>query len=204
MTGGYSLLVADLAGVAVFAGSGAGAAVAKRLDLFGVAFVGFIAALGGGILRDLVIGAVPPLAFADWRYAITAVLASVAVFWLHPQLNRLRRTVLVLDAAGLGLFTVTGTLKALDAGVAPVGACLIGMLTAIGGGLARDLLTGEIPTVLQRDIYAVVALGGAIAVTVLERLGADGPLALGAAAAGMIAVRLTALYRRWSAPVAVP
>jgi uncharacterized membrane protein YeiH len=204
VTGGYSLLVADLIGVAVFAASGASAAVAKRLDLFGVAFVGFVAALGGGILRDLVIGAVPPLAFADWRYAVIAVIASLAVFWLHPQLSRLRRTVLVLDAAGLGLFTVTGTLKALDAGVPPVGACLLGMLTAIGGGLARDLLTGEIPAVLQRDIYAVVALGGAVTVTILDRYGADGPLALGAAAAAMIFVRLLALYRRWSAPVAVP
>jgi uncharacterized membrane protein YeiH len=204
VTGGYSLLVADLVGVGVFAASGADAGVAKRLDLFGVACVGFVAALGGGILRDLVIGAVPPLAFADWRYAVTAVLASVASFWLHPQFTRLRRTVLVLDAAGLGLFTVTGTLKALDAGVPAVGACLIGMLTAIGGGLARDLLTGEIPVVLQRDIYAVVALGGAVAVTILFRFGLDGPLALGSAAALMIGVRLTALYRRWSAPVAVP
>jgi uncharacterized membrane protein YeiH len=135
---------------------------------------------------------------------VAAVLASLGVFWLHPQLSRLRRTVLVLDAAGLGLFTVTGTLKALDAGVPPAGACLIGMLTAIGGGLARDLLTGEIPAVLQRDIYAVVALGGAVTVTVLERVGVDGPLALAAAAAAMIFVRLLALYRRWSAPVAVP
>ncbi|GAA2473984.1 trimeric intracellular cation channel family protein [Winogradskya humida] len=204
MTGSYSLLVADLIGVAVFAASGASAAVAKRLDLFGVAFVGFVAALGGGILRDLVIGAVPPLAFADWRYAITAVLASVAVFWLHPQLNRLRRTVLLLDAAGLGLFTVTGTLKAIAAGVPPVGACLVGMLTAIGGGLARDLLTGEIPAVLQRDIYAIVALGGAIAVTVLSWLNVADMVTLAAAAAGMTSVRLIALYRRWSAPVAVP
>jgi uncharacterized membrane protein YeiH len=104
---GYGLLVGDLIGVAVFAASGASAAIAKRLDLFGVGFVGFVAALGGGILRDLVIGAVPPVAFGDWRYAVTAVLASVAVFWLHPQLSRLRRTVLLLDAAGLGLFTVT-------------------------------------------------------------------------------------------------
>jgi uncharacterized membrane protein YeiH len=201
MTGGYSLLVADLIGVAVVAASSAGAAVAKRLDLFGV---GFVAALGGGILRDLVIGAVPPLAFADWRYAVTAALASVAVFWLHPQLSRLRRTVLVLDAAGLGLCTVTGTLKALDAGVPAVGACLIGMLTGIGGGLARDLLTGEIPAVLQGDIHAAVALGGAIAVAILRWLGGDGSVAFGAAAALMIAVRLLALYRRWSAPVAVP
>jgi uncharacterized membrane protein YeiH len=204
MPGGYSLIAADLVGVAVFAASGASAAVAKRLDLFGVGLVGFVAALGGGILRDLVIGAAPPLAFADWRYAVTAVLASVAVFWLHPQLNRLRRTVLVLDAAGLGLFTVTGTLKALDAGVPAVGACLIGMLTAIGGGLARDLLTGEIPAVLQRDIYAVVALGGAVTVAVLVWLGAAEPLALALAAAAVTGVRLLALYRRWSAPVAVP
>jgi uncharacterized membrane protein YeiH len=204
VTGGDSLLVADLIGVAVFAASGASAAIAKRLDLFGVAFVGFVAALGGGILRDLVIDAVPPLAFADWRYAVTAVLTSLVVFRLHPHLSRLRRTVLVLDAAGLGLFTVTGTLKALDAGVPAVGACLIGMLTAIGGGLARDLLTGEIPVVLQRDIYAVVSLGGAVTVTVLVWVGAAGPLPLAAAAFVMTAVRLIALRRRWSAPIAAP
>jgi uncharacterized membrane protein YeiH len=172
VTSGYGLLGADLIGVAVFAASGASAAVSKRLDLFGVAFVGFVAALGGGIMRDLVIGSVPPLAFADWRYAVTAVVASVAVFWLHPQLKRLRRIVLVLDAAGLGLFTVTGTLKALAAGVPAVGACLIGMLTAIGGGLFRDLLTGEIPVLLQRDFYAVVALGGAILITIMPEIGA--------------------------------
>ncbi|WP_433368574.1 trimeric intracellular cation channel family protein [Actinoplanes sp. CA-142083] len=199
-----SLLVGDLIGVAVFAASGASAAIAKRLDLFGVAFVGFVAALGGGILRDLVIGAVPPLAFADWRYPVTAVIASVAVFWLHPQLSRLRRTVLLLDAAGLGLFTVTGTLKALDANVPPVGACLIGMITAIGGGLARDLLTGEIPVVLQRDIYAVAALGGAILVTILHGLGLAGPIPTVVAAVLITGVRLLALYRRWSAPIAVP
>jgi uncharacterized membrane protein YeiH len=198
------LLVADLIGVAVFAASGASAAIAKRLDLFGVGFVGFLAALGGGILRDLVIGAVPPLAFADWRYALAAILASVAVFWLHPQLTRLRRTVLVLDAAGLGLFTVTGTLKALDVGVPPVGACLIGMLTAIGGGLARDLLTGEIPAVLQRDIYAIVALGGAILVTILREIGLSGPAPMALAAVLMTGLRLLALRRRWSAPIAVP
>jgi uncharacterized membrane protein YeiH len=199
-----SLLVADLIGVAVFAASGASAAVVKRLDLFGVAFVGFVAALGGGILRDLVIDAVPPLAFADWRYAVTAVLASLAIFWLHPHLARLRRVVLVLDAAGLGLFTVTGTLKALNAGVPPVGACLIGMLTGIGGGVARDLLLGEVPVVLRRDIYAVVALGGAVAVTLLDRLHAAHPVPLAAAAVAMTVIRLVALRRRWSAPIAVP
>ena len=204
MTGGYGLLVADLIGVAVFAASGASAGVVKRLDLFGVAFVGFAAALGGGILRDLAIGAVPPLAFADWRYPVTAVVASVAVFWLHPTLNRVRRTVLILDAAGLGLFTATGTLKALEAGVPPVGACLLGMLTAIGGGLARDLLVGEIPVVLRRDLYAVVALGGAILITILHGQGLSGLVPLVGTAALIFGVRVIALHRHWSAPIAAP
>ena len=204
MTGGYSLLVADLIGVAVFAASGASAAVAKRFDLFGVAFVGFVAALGGGILRDLVIDAVPPLAFADWRYAITATSPRWPSSGCIPSSAGCAAPSWSWTRPASGLFTVTGTLKALNAGVPPVGACLIGMLTAIGGGLARDLLTGEIPVVLQRDIYAVVALGGAVAVAVLERLGAANPLPLAAAAVLMTAVRLLALRRRWSAPVAVP
>ncbi|MFF3865150.1 trimeric intracellular cation channel family protein [Micromonospora sp. NPDC001898] len=202
MTTSTALLLADLTGVAVFAASGASAAVVKRLDLFGVAFVGFVAALGGGIFRDLVIDEAPPLAFADWRYAATAAVTAAAVFWLHPQLARLRTTVLVLDAAGLGLFTVTGTLKALDAQVPPVGACLIGMLTAIGGGLARDLLTGEIPVVLRREIYAVAALAGSIAVAALHASGRADAAGLTAAAVFVFALRLMALRRRWSAPVA--
>ncbi|MFV2100227.1 trimeric intracellular cation channel family protein [Micromonospora sp. LOL_024] len=203
MTTSTALLLADLAGVAVFAASGASAAVAKRLDLFGVVFVGFVAALGGGIVRDLVIDEVPPLAFADWRYATTAALTAAAVFWLHPQLTRLRSTVLVLDAAGLGLFTVTGTLKALDAQVPAVGACLIGMITAIGGGLGRDLLTAEIPVVLRREIYAVAALIGSIVVVVLNGFGHTGPVPLTAAVLLVFGIRLVALRRRWAAPVAV-
>ncbi|GAB3846929.1 TRIC cation channel family protein [Micromonospora andamanensis] len=202
MTTSTALLLADLAGVAVFAASGASAAVAKRLDLFGVVFVGFVASLGGGIVRDLVIDEVPPLAFADWRYAGTAAVTAAAIFWLHPQFARLRTTVLVLDAAGLGLFTVAGTLKALDAQVPAVGACLIGMITAIGGGLVRDLLTGEIPVVLRREIYAVASLVGSMVVVLLNSLGHTGPLPLTAAAGLVFGVRLVALRRRWSAPVA--
>ncbi|AVT37579.1 trimeric intracellular cation channel family protein [Plantactinospora sp. BB1] len=201
MTAATALLLADLTGVAIFAASGASAAVVKRLDLFGVVFVGFVAALGGGLFRDVVIGDGPPLAFADWRYAVTAMVTAAAVFWLHPQLARLRTTVLVLDAAGLGLFTVTGTLIALDAGVPPLGAGMIGMMAGIGGGLGRDLLTGEIPVVLRREIYAVAALAGAVAVVALDRAGLAGPGPLMAAALFVFALRLVALRRRWSAPV---
>ncbi|MCW3842692.1 TRIC cation channel family protein [Micromonospora yasonensis] len=203
MTTSTALLVADLTGVAVFAASGASAAVAKRLDLFGVAFVGVVAALGGGIFRDLVIDEVPPLAFADWRYAVTATATAAAVFWLHPQLARLRTTVLLLDAAGLGLFTVTGTLKALDAHVPAVGACMIGMLTAIGGGLGRDLLTGEIPVVLRREIYALAALAGSVVVALLSAYGHAHTLGLTLAAGFVFLLRVVSLRRRWSAPVAM-
>jgi len=194
------LLVADLVGVAVFAASGASAGVAKRLDLFGVVFVGAIAALGGGVMRDLLIGAVPPYALTHWVYLVVAVLAATLLFWLHPQFNRLRRTVLVLDAAGLGLFTVTGTLKALDARVPAVGACVVGMITAIGGGLGRDLLTGEIPIVLRREIYAVASLLGAGTVAGLVRLRVDRPALIAGTAMLVFLIRLVALRRRWQAP----
>jgi uncharacterized membrane protein YeiH len=198
------LLIADLVGVAVFAASGASAGVAKRLDLFGVIFVGFVAALGGGIIRDLAIDATPPLAFADWRYPAVAAVVAAFTFWLHPQLARLRRPVLVLDAAGLALFTVTGTLTALGAGVPAVGACLIGMLVGIGGGLGRDLLTGEIPVVLRSEIYALAAFAGAVAVVALERAGMHHNVVLLASATLIFGVRLMALFRRWSAPLPPP
>ena len=201
MQSATALLLADLLGVAVFAASGASAGVVKRLDIFGVVFVGFVAALGGGILRDLVIDTVPPLAFDDWRYIAVAAVTSILVFYLHPQLARLRRVVLLLDAAGLGLFTVTGTLKALDADVPAVGACVIGMLTAIGGGLGRDLLLGEIPVVLRREIYAVASLLGAVVVVVVDRAALAGALPMIGAAALVFAIRVIALRRHWAAPI---
>jgi uncharacterized membrane protein YeiH len=194
-----ALLIGDLAGVGVFAASGGALGVAKRLDLFGVVFVGFVSALGGGIIRDLVIG-VPPVAFWDWRYGLTAALASLLVFWWHPWLAKARRFMLLLDAAGLALFTVTGTTKSLEFWVPAVGACLLGMLTGIGGGLARDLLLNEIPVVLQREIYALASLIGAAAVVILYRWHIANFVTLTLAGALIFAIRLVALYRRWSAP----
>ena len=197
-----ALLIADLVGVAVFAASGGSAGVAKRLDVFGVVFVGVAAALGGGILRDVVINEFPPLAFADWRYVVVASGASLLVFWLHPQLARVRRLVLLLDAAGLGLFTAAGTLKALQIGVPVVGSCVLGMITGIGGGVLRDILTGEIPVVLRREIYAVAALIGAIAVAIGQRSGVPSLAVLVGSAVIIFGIRVVALRRKWSAPIA--
>ncbi|NUT19685.1 MAG: trimeric intracellular cation channel family protein [Hamadaea sp.] len=206
MDSSEALLIADLTGVAVFAVSGASAGVYKHLDAFGVVFVGFVAALGGGIFRDLAIDTVPPLAFADWRYSVTAVVASLATFWLHPHLGKIVRTILTLDAAGLALFTVTGTLKALNdpTPVPAVGACFIGMLTGIGGGLMRDLLTGEIPLVLRKEIYAVASLAGAAVVATLNWLHDDKVIPLFLAGLLVFVIRMIAVKRQWSAPTARP
>lgn len=194
------MLVLDLIGVAVFAASGASAAVAKRLDLFGVVFVGMITALGGGVIRDLVIGATPPLAFTDWEYATTACAVSLATFWLHPQVDRLKRTMLVLDAAGLGLFSVVGALKGVDFGVPLVGSIMVGMITGIGGGVIRDMLTNDIPVVLHREIYASASLLGAAVVVISTHWGMPRPVPTIVAIVLCFGLRLLSLYRRWSAP----
>ncbi|GLZ80072.1 membrane protein [Actinorhabdospora filicis] len=194
------MLVLDLIGVAVFAASGASAGVAKRLDLFGVVFVGMVTALGGGVIRDVVIGSTPPLAFTDWEYATTACLTSLAVFWLHPQVDRLRRTMLVLDAAGLGLFSVVGAMKGVDFHVPLVGSIMVGMITGIGGGVIRDVLTKEIPVVLHREIYASASLLGAAVVVTVTHFGIARPVPIIGAILLVFGLRLLSLYRRWSAP----
>jgi uncharacterized membrane protein YeiH len=195
------LLVFDLAGVFVFALSGASAGVAKRLDVFGVVVVGVVSAIGGGVLRDLLIGDTPPFVLRDWRYLAVPTVASVVVFFFHPHLSRLRHVVLLSDAAGLGLFVVTGTVKALGAGVPASGACAVGLLTGIGGGVLRDVLTGEIPAVLLREVYALAALVGAVTVVVADGLGVEGPASAGVGAALVCGIRVLALLRRWSVPV---
>lgn len=196
------MLVAELVGTAVFAASGASAAVGKRLDLFGVAVIGAITALGGGAMRDVLIGAVPPLLLTDWRYLFVAVAAALAVFWLHPALSRLRTVMLVLDAAGLALFTAVGTVKGLDYGLSFYAACIVGVLSGVGGGILRDVLTREIPVVLRADFYALAAAVGAIIVAVGARWESRiGELTLITfAALAVFAIRLVAIRYRWEAP----
>ncbi|MEE7548572.1 trimeric intracellular cation channel family protein, partial [Xanthomonas sp. Kuri4-1] len=160
------LLLLDLVGTFVFALSGATVAVRHRLDLFGVLVLACAAAVSGGIIRDVLIGATPPAALAQARYLVTACLAGVVGFYWHPQLERLRNPVQIFDAAGLALFAVYGTSKALDFGLSPLSATLLGMLSGIGGGIVRDLLVARTPVVLQAELYAVAALlgGGIVAV----------------------------------------
>jgi uncharacterized membrane protein YeiH len=151
----------DIAGVFVFAISGATAALERRLDLFGVVVAAFITACGGGIVRDLCIGAVPPASLGDWRYLVTAVVASVLTICAGPFIKRLAYPVLLFDAIGLGLFAVTGAHKVLAYEHNSEVAILLGMITAVGGGVARDVLLNRVPVILQKEIYASAALIGA-------------------------------------------
>lgn len=160
------VLVLDLAGTFVFALSGAMTAVRHRLDLFGILVLSLAAATFGGIGRDLLIGAVPPAALVDWRYLAVPALAGITVFFTHSATARLRTPVLILDGAGLALFAVSGALKALTFGLTPISSVMLGVLTGVGGGVARDILVAEIPTVLRAELYAVAALAGASVVVI--------------------------------------
>ena len=200
--GTWPLIGLDLVGVFVFALSGGLAAVRKRFDIVGVLVVAFAAGLGGGILRDVLIGSVPPVGVADWRLLGAALAAGLLTFRFHPGLARTGRLVTLLDGLGLGLFAVAGTLKALQLGIEPLPSVMVGLLTAVGGGMIRDLLTGEVPRVLtDQELYAIPALVGAA----LYAAAYDAGLTQEAVAWGCVAfisgVRLLAVRRRWRAPV---
>jgi uncharacterized membrane protein YeiH len=159
------LLVLNLAGTFAFGLSGALAGVRARLDLFGVVVLAIVVGVAGGITRDLLIG-IPPEAFRDGRYLAVGVAAGITTLAAHRLLMRLERPVLVLDAAGLALFCVTGASTALANNVAPVQAIVLGTVTGVGGGVLRDILVREIPVVLRTGLYAVPALIGATIVVI--------------------------------------
>jgi uncharacterized membrane protein YeiH len=196
------VLALDLFGTFVFALSGAMTGVRHRLDLFGVLVLSFAAATAGGITRDLLINAVPPASIADWRYIVVPVVAGLATFWWHPTVQRWQSPVLVFDAAGLGLFAVAGALKALAFQLNPLAAVLLGVVTGVGGGVVRDVLVAEVPTVLHAELYAVAALAGAAVVVggQLLRLPST-PLAI-VGAVLCFGLRLLAIRRGWGLPVA--
>ncbi|MFP8903426.1 trimeric intracellular cation channel family protein [Streptomyces atacamensis] len=192
----------DLAGIFVFAVSGALLAVRKNFDVVGMALLASVTGLGGGLFRDLVIGAVPPAAFTDLGYLLTPLAATVLVFFLHPQVERINRAVMVFDAAGLGLFCVTGTVKAHAYGLGLTASVVMGLATAAGGGVLRDVLANEVPSLLRwdREVYAVPAVVGATALALLIKAGELNGVTSGAAAALAFVLRLLALRYNWRAP----
>jgi uncharacterized membrane protein YeiH len=196
------LLVLDLIGTFVFALSGATAGVKRGLDLFGVFVLSFVAGNFGGITRDILIGSLPPGGISDWRYLAVSLLAGAITFYWSSTIDKLSSPVLVFDAAGLGLFAVAGTQTALAFGLNPVMAALLGMLTGIGGGMVRDILLAEVPTVLRADIYALAALAGATVVVVGKFLHVPATATTVVGALLCFGLRLMAIRRGWHLPVA--
>ncbi|MGW3627465.1 trimeric intracellular cation channel family protein [Streptomyces sp. NPDC000880] len=192
----------DLAGIFVFAISGALLAVRKNFDVFGIAVLAEVTALGGGLLRDLIIGAVPPAAFTDLGYFVMPLVATVLVFFLHPQVERIQAGVNVFDAAGLGLFCVTGTTKAYEYGLGLTASAALGLATAVGGGVLRDVLANEVPSLLRwdRDLYAVPAIVGATMIVLCIRFDVLNAATSGLAVVTAFVLRLLAMRFHWRAP----
>jgi len=197
------LKVLDLVGTFVFAISGAASGVKHRLDIFGVLVLSFVAATAGGIARDVLIGAIPPASIHDWRYITLSLVAGVVTFYWYPLIDKMKSPVQLFDALGLGLFAVVGAGKAMAFHLGPGAAVIMGVLTAIGGGMVRDILVAEVPVVFTAEIYAVAALAGAAIVVIGDsispRLAAVAP-AIGGVVC--VALRLVAIRKGWKLPVA--
>lgn len=162
MTGTPVVLALDLLGTVTFALNGALTATRRvRLDIVGVLSLGVITAIGGGLIRDVLLGATPPAAFQHWYYLAAAGAGAVAAWLIARPPRALHRAIVVLDAIGLSVFCVTGARKAIELGLAPAPAILLGAITAVGGGTLRDVLVRDVPSVLTSELYAIPALAGA-------------------------------------------
>lgn len=196
------LIVLDFIGTFVFAISGATVGVRNRLDLFGVLVLSFAAAVSGGIARDVLIGATPPAALATWHYLAVSCVAGLITFFRYEDIERLRNPVQIFDAMGLALFAVTGATKALAFGLEPISAMLLGMLSGIGGGIARDMLVAQVPVVLRADLYAVAALAGASVVVIGHVFAWPDVPVMAIAAVLCFGLRFMAIRYGWKLPVA--
>ncbi|USQ81757.1 trimeric intracellular cation channel family protein [Ornithinimicrobium faecis] len=216
VTQDYDLqLLLDILGVFVFALSGGLVAVRKGLDLVGVVVLAWVAGLGGGMIRDVLLGDTPPDGLTDWRLLAPAAVAGLAIFlWYrrlrsviplraHVRAKLIGRSVRVLDAGGLALFAVSGSLKALQFDSSALAAVILGVITATGGGALRDVLAGQVPEVLRRELYAVPALIGATLVVVADSFGFLTPLLIWGAVALVFAIRLAAVALDLNAPTAL-
>lgn len=196
------LLVLNLAGTFAFGLSGGILAVRKRMDLFGVLVLSVATGLGGGFMRDIILGQTPPAALNDWRFLVAAALAGLLVFLDYTQVVHWNRFIIAFDAAGLAIFTVTGTTIALGAGLGPVSAVLLGMLTGVGGGVLRDILAAEVPLVLRTEVYAVASLLGATIIIIANAVQVQSSAAEIIAAATVFALRMLSVWKGWKIPVA--
>ena len=193
--------VLDLMGTFVFGISGAVAGIRRRADLFGVMVLSFVAACFGGMVRDVLIGQIPPVALHSGAYLGVALMAGLITFYAFPLINRLSQPVLIFDAIGLSFFAVVGAQKALTFNIQPVWAIVLGMMTAVGGGIARDVMLAKVPLVLRAEIYAVAALLGATIMVVGVSLGFSASLSMLLGASSCMLLRCLSMFYGWQLPL---
>ncbi|CAM3114423.1 hypothetical protein PSET11_01473 [Arthrobacter ulcerisalmonis] len=193
----------DLAGVFFFAVSGSLLAARKEFDIVGSLLLASLVALGGGVIRDIILNTVPA-AFTNPAYLLPPVLATVLVYFLFSSVQRFTSLLVLFDAGGLALFCITGTVKALSLGMNPFSAILLGVTTAVGGGLLRDITANVVPQLFNnRDLYALPAFTGASLTTVLWLTGTFNGATACITAALVFGFRLAAWRWSWTAPLAV-
>src|SRR5713101_3476268 len=197
-------LTLNLVGTFAFGLSGGILAVRKQMDLFGVLVLAVATGLGGGIMRDIILGHTPPATLNDWRYLAAAGLAGVLVFLWYGRVVHHSRFITGFDAVGLSIFTVSGTTIALNAGLSPAPAALLGMLTGVGGGVLRDVLAAEVPLILRSEIYAVASMLGSIIIIIANQAQVLGTSVEIVAAGATFALRMVSVRRGWRIPVATP
>ncbi|MDX2289233.1 MAG: trimeric intracellular cation channel family protein [Hyphomicrobiaceae bacterium] len=190
----------DAASVAVFAVTGALVASRKQMDIFGFALLGTVTGVGGGTVRDILIGSLPVFWVKDPTYVVTALVASVLVYFTAHIPESRYRLLLWLDAVGLALVAVIGADRGLAAGTGGFIAIVMGVITAVFGGIIRDILGGESPVILRREIYVIPAIVGASVFVALTTIGAPAAIAAGAGFCGCLLVRSLALVYGWSLP----
>jgi uncharacterized membrane protein YeiH len=200
----HLLFAADIAGTLVFAVEGAMAAVNGNLDLIGIMTLAFCTALGGGIVRDVLLGALPPASLRDWRYPAIVLTVAVLVFFLHQSVRQIPvPAIQVLDAAGLAIFAIAGTQKAMLYRMNPLVAALLGTITGVGGGTIRDVLLNQVPTVLRFEIYATAALLGSACMIGATRMRFSAKWAAGLGAVVCFVLRVISVWKHWNLPHAL-
>ena len=202
------MFVLELIGAAAFAVSGAMVAIEKKADIFGVLFLAVTTALGGGVIRDVLIGRIPPVMFVSYWYLLISVVAALAVFidaYLRSEkyklhLDKLDAVNNVFDAIGLAVFTVSGMNAAMPVSNNVILVLFVGMCTGVGGGMLRDVMTNTMPKVLRKRVYAVASLVGGGLYYVMHMLGANQLLSVGCGMLVIFALRLLATVYKWNLP----
>ncbi len=195
-----TLFILDIIGTFVFAVSGVAAAVERKFDLFGTIILAFVTAVGGGTLRDVLLGA-KPVSWMNSDLHILVILCAIPVaFFFSKMLRKLRKTFLLFDTIGIGLFTILGIEKALSMGMSPIVSIMMGVVSAVFGGIIRDVLSNEVPFIFRKEIYAFACVSGAIIYLTLLQFNMAVDIAMIISVVVVIAIRLLAMRYAWSIP----